>query len=107
MKKILSLFAAVLFAGSIFAADATIAKGETNSYDDVTINGQVAVKMGKSSAGGDMTVTVGAGAKVLTLHAVAWNKEGGAKVFIAAPDGVGVNPAELELVANEIGRAHV
>ena len=101
MKKILSLFAAVLFAGSIFAADATIAKGETNSYDDVTINGQFAVKMGKSSAGGDMTVTVGAGAKVLTLHAVAWNKEGGAKVFIAAPDGVGVNPAELELVANE------
>lgn len=101
MKKILSLFAAVLFAGSIFAADATIAKGETNSYDDVTINGQFAVKMGKSSAGGDMTVTVGAGAKVLTLHVVAWNKEGGAKVTIAAPDGVGVNPAELELVANE------
>ena len=101
MKKILSLFAAVLFAGSMFAVDAEILKGETNSYDDVTINGQPAIKMGKSSAGGDMYINLGAGAKILTLHVVAWNKEGGAKVFIDTPEGITADPAELELVANE------
>ncbi len=101
MKRIFSFLAAILFVGSIFAADATIAKGEANSYDDVTINGQAAIKLGTSKAGGDMTVTVGAGAQTLTLHVVAWNKEGGeAMLAIAAPEGVTVAPASLALVAN-------
>ena len=101
MKKLFSLIAAVLFAGSMMAADATIAKGTTNSYDDVTINGKPAVKMGKSSAGGDMTITVGKGATKLKFHAVAWKGEGDQKVTITAPAGVTATPDSIVVTANE------
>lgn len=100
MKKLFSLLTAVLFAGSLFAVEAEIMKGDNNSYDDVTVNGKSAVKMGKSGAGGDMYINVGAGAQVLSLHAVAWNKEGGAKIAIEAPEGISVEPAELVLEAD-------
>ena len=100
MKKIFSLIAAVLFAGSMMAADATIAKGTTNSYDDVTVNGKAAVKMGKSGAGGNMTITVGANAATLTLHAAAWKGEGDQKVTITAPAGVTVTPDSIVVAAN-------
>lgn len=102
MKKVFSIIAAILFTGSMFAADATIAKGTTNSYDDVTINGAGAIKTGKSSAGGDMTVTVGASATSLKIHMAAWKGEGNQKVTITAPDGVTITPAEATLTANDV-----
>ena len=94
------MFAAVLFAGSMMAADAVIAKGTTNSYDDVTVNSKKAIKMGKSGAGGNMTITVGAGATSLSFYAAAWNNEDAQKVTITAPEGVTVTPAEITVSAN-------
>ena len=100
MRKIFSLLAAVLFAGSMMAADAVIAKGTTSSYDDVTVNSKKAIKMGKSGAGGNMTITVGAGATSLSFYAAAWNNEDAQKVTITAPEGVTVTPAEITVSAN-------
>ena len=94
------MLAAVLFAGSMMAADAVIAKGTTNSYDDVTVNSKNAIKMGKSGAGGNMTITVGAGATSLSFYAAAWNTEDAQKVTITAPEGVTVTPAEITVSAN-------
>ena len=101
MKKFFSLIAAVLFAGSMLADEATIAKGTTNSYDNIKINGKSAVKMGKSGAGGNMTITVGAGATSLTFHAVAWKGEGNQTVTITAPTGVTIAPAQISVTAND------
>ncbi len=80
--------------------DAEIARGTVNSYDDVTINGKKSIKMGKSGAGGNMTITVGAGATSLSFYAAAWNNEGNQKVTITAPEGVTVDPAEITISAN-------
>ena len=103
MKKLFSLFAAILFAGSMMAdtATATLAKGNTNSYNDVTVNSKSAIKMGKSGAGGNMTITVGAGATSLTFHAVAWKGEGNQTITISAPSGVTVSPASITAAAND------
>ena len=80
------------------AEKATMAKGTTNSYDNNTINSKFAIKMGKSGAGGDMTITVGAGATSLTFKAAGWKGES-APVSIAAPEGVTVDPAEFTVKA--------
>lgn len=101
MRKLFSIIAAILFAGSMMAADATIAKGTTNSYDDMTINGKKSIKMGKSGAGGNMYITVGANATSLTFHAVAWKGEGNQKITIAAPTGVTVSKTEITATAND------
>ena len=52
--------------------DATMKKGST-AYDDNTVNGHPAIKVGTQSYSGNMTITVGAGAKVLRFYAAAWN----------------------------------
>lgn len=101
MKKIFSLFAAVLFAGSIMAADATIATGTENSYDDVSMNGKPAIKLGTSKKTGDMKITVGTGATSLVFHAVAWKGEGDKTMTITAPEGVTVTPATVTLKAHD------
>ncbi|MBR0195632.1 MAG: hypothetical protein IJQ32_05275 [Paludibacteraceae bacterium] len=100
MKKIFSLFAAVLFAGSMMAADAIMAAG-TNGYDDFTVNGKPAVKIGTSSKGGDMSVTVGAGATSLTVYAAAWKGVSSLSLNITAPEGVTITPASISLAAEE------
>ena len=100
MKKIFSLLAAVLFAGSMMAADATMAAG-TNGYDDFTVNGKPAVKIGTSSKGGDMSVTVGAGATSLTVYAAAWKGVSSLSLNITAPEGVTITPASISLAAEE------
>ena len=81
--------------GSLVAA--TIAKGTTNSYDDVTVNGKFAVKAGKSSAGGNLTITVGAGANKLVFHAVAWKGES-ANITLS---GATIDPSTVAIVAND------
>ena len=100
MRKFFSLIAAVLFAGSMFAADATMTKG-TNGYDDFTVNSKPAIKVGTSSKGGDMTVTVGAGATTLTVYAAAWKGVNGLVLNITAPDGVAITPASITLTAED------
>ena len=100
MRKFFSLIAAVLFAGSMFAADATMTKGN-NGYDDFTVNSKPAIKVGTSSKGGDMTVTVGAGATTLTVYAAAWKGVNGLVLNITAPDGVAITPASITLTAED------
>ena len=95
MRKFFSLIAAVLFAGSMMAADATMTAGTNGSAAEV--NGNAAIKVGTSKAGGDMTITVGEGATSLTFYAAAWNNVTGLSLNITAPDGVTVTPASVDL----------
>ena len=98
MKKFFSLFAAVLFAGSIMAADATMAAGTNGSA--CTVNGVDGIKCGTSKAGGDMTITVGAGATKLSFYAAAWKGVTGLSLNLAA-DGVTFSPASVSLTADD------
>ena len=77
-----------------------MAKGTTNSYDDNTVNGKETIKMGKSGAGGNMTITVAAGATSLSFYSAAWKNEG-AEVTIEAPTGVTITPASYTVVATD------
>jgi len=97
MKKFFSLFAAVLFAGSMMAADATMAAGTNGSA--CTVNGVDGIKCGTSKAGGDMTITVGAGATKLSFYAAAWKGVTGLSLNLAA-DGVTFSPASVSLTAD-------
>ena len=100
MKKIYSLLAAVLFAGSMMAApvDATMAAGTNGSA--AVVNGNSAIKVGTAKAGGDMTITVGEGATTLSLYAAAWKGVNGLSLNITAPAGVTVSPASISLTAD-------
>ena len=99
MRKFFSLIAAVLFAGSMFAADATMAAGTNGSA--CTVNGNDGIKCGTSKNAGDMTITVGAGATKLTVYAAAWKGVNGASIAIAAPEGVTANPASLAITPDD------
>ena len=98
MNKIFTLFAAVLFAGSMMAETATLTAGTNGSA--AKVNEQDAIKVGTSKAGGDMTVTVGAGAKSLTLYAAAW-KGTSQSLTITVPSGVTITPASIDLTADD------
>ena len=74
---------------------ATMAKG-TSAYDDVTVNGEGAIKIGTSSAGGTMTITVGAGATTLVVYAGAWNGVSGLSLDIT---GATTDPTSIALTA--------
>lgn len=99
MRKFFSLIAAVLFAGSMMAADAIMAAGTNGSA--CTVNGNDGIKCGTSKNAGDMTITVGAGATKLTLYAAAWKGVNGASIAIAAPEGVTANPASLAITPDD------
>ena len=79
--------------------DATIAKGDTNSYDDNTINGKFSIKMGKSGNSGNMTITVGAGANTLKFYAAAWKDKGGSSYPVTIT-GATVSPSSFNPVAD-------
>ena len=68
-------------------------KGE-NGYDDLTVNGQFAIKVGTSSKGGSMSVTVPAGSTKLHLHAAAWKDVTGLSLNIS---GATTNPTSIAL----------
>ena len=99
MKKFFSLIAAVLFAGSMMAADATMAAGTNAST--CTVNGKDGIKCGTSKNAGDMAITVGAGATSLTLYAAAWKGVNGASIAITAPEGVTATPASLAITPDD------
>lgn len=98
MRKFFSLIAAVLFAGSMMATDATMAAGTNGSA--CTVNGVDGIKCGSSKAGGDMTITVGAGATKLSFYAAAWKGVTGLSLNLAA-DGVTFSPASVSLTADD------
>ena len=97
MRKIFSLLAAVLFAGSMMAADATMTAGTNGSA--CKVNGVDGIKCGTSSKAGDMTITVGAGATKLSFYAAAWNGVTDLSLNLAA-DGVTISPASVTLTAD-------
>ena len=79
---------------------ATMTKG-TSAYDDGTVNDEPCIKIGTSSKGGDMTITVGAGATQLRLYAVAWKGVTGLSLNITAPTGVTTDPTSIALTADD------
>ena len=76
---------------------ATLTAGTNGSA--ATVNSKDAIKVGTSKKSGDMTITVGAGATVLTLHAVAWSGAAG-NISLSAPSGVTLSTTSLSLSAN-------
>lgn len=98
MRKLFSLIAAVLFAGSMMAADATMTAGTNGSA--CTVNDVAGIKCGTSKAGGDMTITVGAGSTKLSFYAAAWKGVTGLSLNLAA-DGVTFSPASVSLTADD------
>jgi hypothetical protein len=78
--------------------EVVMAKGET-AYDDNTVNGQFAIKVGTSSKSGNMTITVPAGATELSFYAVAW--KGAPGTISVSANGATISPEELTLEAND------
>ena len=82
--------------GQAWAADATMTAGTNGSI--CTVNNIDGVKVGTSKKGGDMTITVGAGAKKMTFYAAAWSGVTGLKLNITPKDNVAT--ASIDLTAD-------
>ena len=78
------------------AESATMTPGTNGST--CTVNGKAGVKVGTSKLGGDMTVTVGAGATKLTLYAAAWKGVSGLSLNIS---GATTSPTSIALTADD------
>ena len=74
-------------------SNVTLNKGE-NAYDDLTVDGEFAIKVGTSSKGGSMSVIVPKGSTKLHVHAAAWNGVTGLSLNIS---GATTNPASIDL----------
>ena len=98
MKKLSIFFAALFAATTMFAKDATMTAGTNGSA--AVVNGVSAIKCGTSKAAGNMTITVGAGATSMSFYAAAWKGAAGT-LTITAPDGVVIEPASVELTADD------
>lgn len=80
--------------------DATMTAGTNGSTAKVVV-GELekdAIKVGTSSKGGDMTITVGAGAQYVKFYAAAWKGVTGLSLNIT---GATVNPASVALTADD------
>ncbi len=80
------------------AAAATMTPGTNGSVCGVNSNSNNGVKVGTSSKGGDMSITVGAGATTLHLYAAAWKGVTGLSLNIS---GATANPSSIALTADE------
>ena len=84
---------------TVYTSNVTMAKG-TTSYDNqsIVINGTSynGIKVGTSSSGGSMTVTVPAHKTRLYIHIGAWNGESGSVVSISGNNGT-PSPSSLTL----------
>ena len=76
-------------------SNVTLTAGTNGSA--ASVNGQDAIKVGKSSAGGDMSVTVPSGTTKLHVHAAAWNGVTGLSLNIS---GATVSPSSISLTAD-------
>ena len=74
-------------------SNVTLKPGE-NGYDDLTVDGQFAIKVGTGSKGGSMSVIVPKGSTMLHVHAAAWNGVNGLSLNIS---GATTNPTSIEL----------
>ncbi len=98
MKKfLLSLVSLLMFAiGSMWAVDVTLSPG-TNATT-CTVNEMNGVKVGTSSKGGDMTITVPANTTKLTFYAAAWK---GVTDLTVEISGLSEGPLEVGLTPND------
>ena len=76
-------------------SNVTMTPGTNGS--EATVNGKDAIKVGSSSKGGDLSVTVPAGTTKLHLHAAAWNGVTGLSLNIT---GATVSPTSIALSAD-------
>lgn len=81
---------------SIETSNVTLSAGTNGST--ATVNGYNAIKVGTSSKGGDMSVTVPAGTTKLHVHAAAWKGVTGLSLNIS---GATVAPASIALTADD------
>ena len=72
--------------------------GGTNAYT-ATVNGEDALKGGKSGGAGTVKITVPSGTTTLHLHAAGWDGET-VVLGVTAPSGVTVSPSSLSLTSN-------
>lgn len=87
---------AVLSIGQVWGDDATMTAGTNGS--ECTVNSEAGIKVGTSSKGGTMTITVGEGATKLTLYAAAWKGVTGLSLNIT---GATVSPSSISLTADD------
>ena len=76
-------------------SNVTLSAGTNGSA--ATVNNQTAIKVGTSSKGGDMSVTVPAGTTTLHVHAAAWNGVNGLSLNIS---GATSSPTSISLTAD-------
>lgn len=69
-----------------------------DNCSSATVNGKSAIKVGTSKAGGDMTITVPAGATSLEFYAAAWN--GVTDLSLNITPYANVNPKSVSLTAD-------
>ena len=97
IKTFLLLFALVVGGGSsAWAEDVTLTAGTNGST--CTVNDQNGIKVGTSSKGGDMSITVPANTTKLTLHAAAWKGVSGLSLNVS---GATASPKSIALTADD------
>lgn len=81
---------------NVWAEDATMTAGTNGS--SAVVNNKSAIKVGTSKAGGDMSITVPAGATTLHLYAAAWKGVSGLSLNLS---GATVSPTSISLTADD------
>ena len=86
--------------GNVWGADATMTAGTNGSTASVSVGGtsHSAIKVGSSSKGGTMTITIPTGANKLSLYAAAWN--GVSNLSLNITPTTNVSPTSIALTAN-------
>lgn len=84
------------FTGQTWGENVTLKAGTNGS--SCTVNSKDGIKVGTSSKGGDMTITVPANTTTLHLHAAAWKGVTGLSLNIS---GATTNPTSISLTADD------
>ena len=82
--------------GTAWAEEVTLAPGTNGSA--CKVNNKAGIKVGTSSKGGDMSITVPANTTTLHLHAAAWKGVSGLSLNIS---GATANPTSISLTADD------
>lgn len=96
LKSLLLLCALIVGSLSSWADDVTLTAGTNGST--CTVNNQEGIKVGTSSKGGDMSITVPANTTKLILHAAAWKGVSGLSLNVS---GATASPKSIALTADD------
>lgn len=94
--KSLLLLCALIVGGPAWAEDVTLTAGTNGSA--CKVNEKDGIKLGTSSKGGDMTITVPANTTKLTLYAAAWKSVTGLSLDISEATA---SPSSISLTADD------